>query len=49
LVLFVVVANSFFGCVAGWLYWRRGLESAILAHMTTHVILWTASRAGVYF
>lgn len=49
LVLFVIVANSVFGLVAGWLYWKRGLESAIIAHIATHLLLWTASRAGMYF
>jgi len=35
-VLFVVFANAAFGLVAGWLYWRRGLEAAILAHAFAH-------------
>lgn len=34
--LFVVFANAAFGLVAGWLYWRRGLEAAILAHVVAH-------------
>jgi len=48
-VLFVIVANSAFGVVAGYLYWKYGLESAIIAHMLCHVVLATASRAGAYF
>lgn len=39
LVLYVVTANSLFGIVAGLLYWRRGLEAAIIAHMFTHIVL----------
>ena len=49
LVLFVIVANSAFGIVAGYLYWKHGLESAIIAHVLGHVVLATASYAGAYF
>lgn len=41
LITYVVVANSAFGLIAGYLYWRRGLESAIVAHMTTHGVILT--------
>lgn len=36
-VMYVVLANSVFGLAAGWLYWRKGLEAAILAHIGTHI------------
>jgi len=36
---FVVFANSVFGVVAGYLYWKYGLESAVVAHMLCHVVL----------
>lgn len=49
LVFFVVFANSIFGIVAGYLYWKYGLESAIIAHMLCHVVLFLASYAGAYF
>jgi membrane protease YdiL (CAAX protease family) len=49
LTLFVIAANSIFGLIAGYLYWKRGLESAMLAHMLTHVLLLTASYFGAYF
>lgn len=49
LVLFVVVANSIFGLIAGYLFWKNGLESAMIAHMLTHVVLLTASYFGAYF
>jgi len=39
LVIYVLVANSLFGIVAGFLYWKRGLEAAIIAHMFVHVVL----------
>ncbi|HUF89191.1 MAG TPA: CPBP family intramembrane glutamic endopeptidase, partial [Gemmatimonadota bacterium] len=37
-VLFVLGANSAFGVLFGYLYWRYGLEAAMLAHMTTHMV-----------
>ncbi|HET9526795.1 MAG TPA: CPBP family intramembrane glutamic endopeptidase [Pyrinomonadaceae bacterium] len=49
IVLFVVIANSAFGVIAGYLYWKYGLESAVIAHMLTHVVLATASYVGMYF
>lgn len=49
IVFFVIVANSAFGVVAGYLYWKYGLESAIIAHMFVHVVLVLASYAGAYF
>jgi hypothetical protein len=49
IVLFVIVANSAFGIVAGYLYWKHGLESAMIAHISGHLIMATASYAGAYF
>lgn len=49
LTLFVIVANSIFGLVAGYLYWKHGLEAAIIAHMFCHVVLALAHYAGAYF
>lgn len=42
IVTFVVFANSLFGLIAGYLYWRKGLEAAIIAHMATHIVIVTA-------
>ncbi len=42
LVTYVITGNSIFGIVAGFLYWRRGLEAAIIAHMTAHLVLISA-------
>jgi Type II CAAX prenyl endopeptidase Rce1-like len=47
IVIYVITANSLFGIVAGFLYWRRGLESAMLAHISAHVILLAAISLGV--
>ncbi|HEV7643749.1 MAG TPA: CPBP family glutamic-type intramembrane protease [Pyrinomonadaceae bacterium] len=48
-VLFVIIANSVFGIIAGFLYWKKGLESAIIAHILTHVTMFSASYLGAYF
>jgi membrane protease YdiL (CAAX protease family) len=37
-IVFVIAANALFGIVAGRLYWRYGLESAMLAHALAHVL-----------
>ncbi len=49
IVLRVVLYNALAGCVFGWLYWKRGLEHAMLAHacadLVLHVIAPLASLA----
>ena len=42
ITIYVVVANSIFGLVAGFLYWTKGLEAAIMAHMSAHLVLMIA-------
>ncbi len=49
LVLFIILANSAFGLIAGYLFWKRGLESAMIAHILCHLVLAFASWAGAYF
>lgn len=49
LIVFVITANSMFGFIAGFLYWKRGLEAAIVAHMVAHLVMFAASYAGAYF
>lgn len=49
LTLYVIVANSVFGLIAGYLYWKKGLESAMLAHMLAHVCMHAAGYFGAYF
>jgi membrane protease YdiL (CAAX protease family) len=39
LMTYVITSNSIFGIAAGFLYWRRGLEAAMLAHIFAHVVL----------
>lgn len=41
LSFYIVVANAAFGIVAGFLFWRHGLEAAMLAHVIAHVIAQT--------
>ena len=49
LIVFALVGNSAFGLIAGYLYWKKGLESAMIAHALTHVVMFTASYFGAYF
>ena len=46
LTLYVIAANPVFGLLAGYLYWERGLGSAIIAHMTAHVVMMTTGHLG---
>ena len=39
LILYVILANSVFGLIAGYLYWKKGLEAAVLAHMLAHLVI----------
>lgn len=39
LIGYVLVGNSLFGFIAGYLYWKQGLETAIVAHMIAHVTM----------
>lgn len=36
-----VVLNGIGGIVFGWLFWKKGLESAMIAHFTTDIFLLT--------
>jgi membrane protease YdiL (CAAX protease family) len=40
----VIGANTSFGLLFGWLFWRRGLESAMVAHAMTHLVSHLAGR-----
>jgi membrane protease YdiL (CAAX protease family) len=41
-VLFVVGVNAGFGMLFGYLFWRYGLESAMIAHGTAHMVSYAA-------
>ena len=42
-VAFVVGANAAFGLLFGYLFWRCGLESAMIAHALAHVVNYLAN------
>ncbi|MCX4191130.1 CPBP family intramembrane glutamic endopeptidase [Methylophaga sp. OBS1] len=42
-VLFIVGANTAFGMLFGYLYWRYGLEAAIIAHAFAHLVSYVLS------
>lgn len=44
-ITFVLVGNAVPGLLFGYLYWRRGLEAAILAHAFAHVVSVLATAA----
>jgi hypothetical protein len=37
--IYLLALNLVAGMVLGWLYWKKGLESAILAHMSGHIVI----------
>lgn len=36
-----IILNGIGGLIFGWLYWKKGLECAIVAHFTTDIVLLT--------
>ncbi|MEA5464841.1 CPBP family intramembrane glutamic endopeptidase [Leptothoe sp. PORK10 BA2] len=39
LTIYIVAGNTLFGLIAGYLYWQKGLESAMIAHIVFHVVI----------
>ena len=39
LLTYVLIGNSIGGLFFGWLYWKKGLEAACIAHMFAHVAM----------
>lgn len=39
LIAYIILGNAAFGFIAGYLYWKRGLECAIAAHMIAHITM----------
>ena len=39
LLAYILIGNSIGGVIFGWLYWKKGLESAFVAHIFAHVIM----------
>lgn len=45
LVARIVTLNAFAGVIFGWLYWRYGLEAAMLSHFAADLVLHVVARA----
>lgn len=43
LISYILLGNASGGVIFGWLYWKKGLETAMLAHMMAHLIMVSAS------
>jgi len=39
LLTYILIGNSVGGLVFGWLYWKKGLEAACIAHIFAHVAM----------
>ena len=39
LLIYILIGNSIGGVIFGWLYWKKGLESAFIAHIFAHLIM----------
>lgn len=39
----VLVGNALPGFLFGLLYWKRGLEAAMITHALAHLLGWTAT------
>ena len=39
LLTYILIGNTIGGLIFGWIYWKKGLESAFLAHIFAHVIM----------
>jgi membrane protease YdiL (CAAX protease family) len=39
LVARTIILNSIGGIIFGWLYWKKGLESAMIAHFSADIVL----------
>lgn len=46
LFLYVFIGNSIAGVFFGWLYWKKGLEAAIVGHMFTHIVMMAFEQWG---
>ena len=44
LLSYILIGNSVGGLIFGWLYWKKGLESSMIAHAMAHFILIVLER-----
>lgn len=47
LITRTVLLNAIGGIGFGWLFWRRSLEAAMVAHMAFHIVLVTVSTVVI--
>ncbi len=38
-IVYILIGNSIAGLIFGWLYWKKGLESAMIGHMVAHLCM----------
>lgn len=39
IVVYIIIGNVLGGLIFGYLYWKKGLEAAIIAHVFTHIVM----------
>ena len=39
LLTYILIGNSIAGIIFGWIYWKKGLESAFVAHIFAHILM----------
>jgi hypothetical protein len=39
LLTYIIIGNSIAGFIFAWLYWKKGLEAAMISHIFTHVVM----------
>lgn len=44
LLTYVLLGNSIAGIFFGWLYWKKGLEAAFIAHIFAHIVMLTGEQ-----
>ena len=44
---YIILGNSVGGWIFGYLYWKKGLESAMIAHAVTHITMMAIHTLGV--
>jgi len=48
-IMRAIILNGIGGVVFGWLYWKKGLESAIMAHFSADIVLHVISPIVISF
>ncbi len=48
-ILRIIILNSIGGIVFGWLFWKKGIEIAMVAHFTTDIIIHVLPRLVLIF